>query len=520
MAAFSAGNLKAVAESVRKKLSNAKLVVAGDDDAWTEGNPGRTKAVEAAQALKAQLVLPHFPSLSSRPTDFNDLLLLCGVEEVRKQLEPAGLGALLDSLVGFIRRFVFMSESQARVVALWVAHTHAFDAAEATPYLAVTSAEKRSGKSRLLEVLEVVVTNPWFTGRVTAAVLTRKVDAEHPTVLLDESDAAFAGEKDYAEALRGVLNTGHRRGGKASCCVGQGARISYRDFSTFCPKAIAGIGKLPGTVSDRAIPIRLKRAAPGERAERFRVRKVKPEADRLHAALEAWAAATEGLRDAEPALPGELTDRQQDGAEPLLSIAEMAGGAWPEAARAALIKLCAEGQVGDDSVGARLLADIRQIFEQHKTDRLASTDLVEALGEIETSPWGEWAKGKPVSQTGLAKLLRPFEISPRSIRIGENTPKGYLLEQFQDAFQRYVPVEDSGAAFSSPGGQNATPPHDSTEAASAHFSKRNTEGNVAAAECETPNKDGICGGVADLTPGMGAETEGNSEPKPFLEGFL
>lgn len=168
-------------------------------------------------------------------------------------------------------------------------------------------------------------------------------------------------------------------------------------------------------------------------------------------------------------------------------------------------------------MGARLLADIRQIFEQHKTDRLASIDLVEALGKIETSPWGEWAKGKPLSQTGLAKLLRPFEISPRSIRIGENTPKGYLLEQFQDAFQRYVPVGDSGAAVSA---QSATPPHDSTEAASAHFSKRNTEGDVAAAECETPNKDGICGGVADLTPGMGAETEGNSEPKPFLEGFL
>jgi hypothetical protein len=126
--------------------------------------------------------------------------------------------------------------------------------------LAITSAEKESGKTRLLEVFETLVANPWFTGKVSAAVLTRKIDAQHPTLLLDESDAAFGGDKEYAEALRGVLNTGHRKGGKSSCCVGQGANTTFRDFSTFCPKAIAGIGKLPDTVAGRAISVRLKRA--------------------------------------------------------------------------------------------------------------------------------------------------------------------------------------------------------------------------------------------------------------------
>ena len=90
-----------------------------------------------------------------------------------------------------------------------------------------------------------------------------------PTLLLDESDAAFKGEKEYAEALRGLLNTGHRRGGKSTVCVGQGAELSYKDFSTYCAKAIAGIGKLPDTVADRSLPIRLERRAPGEQAERF-----------------------------------------------------------------------------------------------------------------------------------------------------------------------------------------------------------------------------------------------------------
>ena len=199
-------------------------------------------------------------------------------------------GAMLDDLFAFVRRFVSLSPSQARVVVLWIAHTHAIDAADATPYLAITSAEKQSGKTRLLEVGELLVAGAWLTGKVSAAVLIRKIDSEQPALLLDESDAAFAGEKEYAEALRGVLNTGHRRGGKASCCVGQGTKITFKDFSTFCPKAIAGIGNLPDTVADRSVPIRLKRAKRGEHVERFRRRDVEAEATGLRGRLEAWSA--------------------------------------------------------------------------------------------------------------------------------------------------------------------------------------------------------------------------------------
>ena len=84
-------------------------------------------------------------------------------------------------------------------------------------------------------------------------MLTRKVDGETPTLLLDESDAVFAHRSEYAEALRSILNTGYRRSGISSLCVAQGAGLSYRDFSTFCPKALAGIGALPDTVTDRPV---------------------------------------------------------------------------------------------------------------------------------------------------------------------------------------------------------------------------------------------------------------------------
>ena len=316
--------------------------------------------------------------------------------------------AMLNDVFTFIRRYVSMSPAQARVVTLWIVHTHVIAAADATPYLAITSAEKQSGKTRSFEVCDLLVAKPWLTGRVTAAVLIRKIDGEQPTLLLDESDAAFSGEKEYAEALRGVLNTGHRRGGKASCCVGQGSAIGYKDFSTFCPKAIAGIGSLPDTVADRSIPIRLKRAARGEHVERFRRRDVENHATELRALLEAWSlTAIERLRNSRPILPDALSDRQQDGAEPLLAIAELAGGEWPEIAREALVELCSSAQARDESIGVRLLADIKDIFKDGDVDRIPSADLAAALAEIETSPWGEWGKaGKPISAAKLARLLR------------------------------------------------------------------------------------------------------------------
>jgi hypothetical protein len=420
---------------------------------------------------------------------------------------------LLDEVYKFIRRFVLLSEEQARVVVLWIVHTHVFNAGDYTPYLAITSAEKRSGKTRLLEVLKSLTAHPWLTGRVSPAVLYRKIDAEHPTLLLDESDAAFNGEREYAEALRGVLNTGFQRSGTASCCVGKGAEMSYCDFSTFSPKAIAGIGRLPDTIADRAIPFRLKRAARHESIERFRLRSVGSEAANLRSQVEAWAACIgERIPDAQPELPAVLSDRQQDGAEPLLAIADAAGVEWPQRARHAFVELCTEAQAADDSIGVQLLSDIRGIFEERSVDRIASADLAGALAKIETSPWAEWARGKPISTQKLAQLLKPFGIAPGTIRLPEgSTAKGYYRDAFRDAFERYLPPEPPG-----------TPPPDTPSSRTSGVSSRhnvttriNTDdscgfGDVTAPSCDGSkntqnlNKNGPCdvvtasgGGIED-----------------------
>lgn len=344
---------------------------------------------------------------------------------------------LLDKIGGLIRRFVVLTPEQVDATILWVAHTWAFDVADATPYLSITSSEKRSGKTRLLETLELLVNRPWFTGRVTPAVLIRKIDKEGPTLLLDETDSAFKGDKEYTEALRGILNTGHRRGGKASVCIGQGANIGFKDLSTFCPKAIAGIGKLPDTVTDRSIQIVLKRRTSSEPIERFRRKRVELEAQPLRDHLGMIVSSLK-LRDTEPELPQELDDRAADGWEPLLVIADAVGGSWPARARAAAIKLsCGTGRE-DQSLGIRLLADIKSIFDERNIDRIPSAELVKALNANEESPWSDMTP-RQLDTTKLARLLKPYDIRPKTIRIDETTLKGYEINQFVDAWHRYVP---------------------------------------------------------------------------------
>ena len=308
-----------------------------------------------------------------------------------------------------------------------------------TPYLSVASAEKRSGKTLLLEVLELLVARPWFTGRVTVAVLVRKVDAELPSLLPDESDAAFRGDKEYAETLRAVLNTGYRRGGRVSVCVGQGANITYRDFSAFGPKAIAGIRSLPDTVADRSIQIMMKRKASGEKVERFRQRDAETAAVPLGERAASWSEThLEALRSARPEVSPILDDRAAEVWEPLLAIADLAGGEWPSRAWQAALVLSSGTGREDDSLGVRLLRDIRAVFDEGNLDRIASGELAAALNAMEEAPWGD-LRGKSLDPRTLARLLKTYGIGPKQVRFGEDTRKGYERAWFLDAWARYIP---------------------------------------------------------------------------------
>lgn len=357
----------------------------------------------------------------------------------------AGLDDLLVHLITWVRRYVVVTDAQAVAIVLWIAHTHVLGAFDCTPYLQVTSAMKRTGKTRLLEVLEHLVSQPWFTGRTSAAALVRKVDAECPTLLLDESDAAFGGEKEYAETLRGILNSGYRRSGKSTVCVGQGTKIKARDFSTFCPKAVAGIDKLPDTVADRSIEIKLRRKTTAEPCDRWRERDGRDEAAPFREKLSAWAEpAVAVLIDARPALPTSIGDRQADVWESLLAIADLAGGTWPMCARDAAIEL--SGRVQDQDIRIELLTDIAKILTEYppQKDVISSAVLIEGLVADEDRPWATWRRGdKPITPRGLARLLDPLDVHVDRYTVGGEKVRGYRRDAFDDAIARYLQVHEA-----------------------------------------------------------------------------
>lgn len=358
--------------------------------------------------------------------------------------------ALLDDLAAWLRRFVVMTAAQVDVAALWAAHTHALEAADHTPYLHITAPEKRCGKSRLLEALELIAARPWRCDHTTAAALLRSVERDQPTLLLDEWDAAKGSGDEYAEAMRGLLNSGFRRGASFRLCVkGPGGEIELHDYPTFCAKAIAGIGRLPDTVADRSLTIALQRKARGEQVQPFRRREAEPDAAHLRERAEAWALQhIERLHAARPAFPDALNDRQRDVAEPLLAIADLAGGEWPQRARRALVELCTGEAAQDESVGVKLLADTKAVFEANCADRIASKDLAEALGGMEDRPWAEWGRAqKPITAPQVARQLGRHGIVPRTVRLPDGTRlKGYEHADFAEAWLRYLPPRRQGPA--------------------------------------------------------------------------
>lgn len=354
---------------------------------------------------------------------------------------------LLKDIVAVFQRFVILTESAAPALALWSVHTHALEAAQISPILAITSPVMRCAKTLILEVLEQMVLKPLPTSNITPAALFRTVEKYRPTLLIDEADSFLC----YNDELRGVLNSGHRRSA-AVVIKTVGDEYESRTFSTWCPKAIALIRKsrtdLPATLEDRAIVICQKRKAPGEQVERWRRDRIPPDIETLRRKATRWVTDhLNELRDADPALPQGLNDRQADNWRPLLAIADATGGQWPDRARETALLFCGQKK-GEESLQVQLLEDLRELFAD--ADELPSAEIVADLPKREDRPWPEYRNGKPITVRQMAQLLKPFDISPGQLWIDGRNVKGYQRTSFEDAWARYLPngpiepIEPSG----------------------------------------------------------------------------
>ncbi|MER5849335.1 DUF3631 domain-containing protein [Streptomyces sp. NPDC002012] len=365
------------------------------------------------------------------------------VGEVVPDPEPTAGAELLDELRAQIARFVILPSPEALdAVTLWVAATHLQPAWQHAPRLAVVGPAKRCGKSRLLDVLTETVHEPMLTINTTPAAIFRSITEEPPTLLVDEADTIFGTPKqaEKNEEMRGLLNAGHQRNRYVTRVVGND-HTPHR-FATFAMAALAGIGDLPDTIMDRAVVVRMRRRAEGERVKPFRSRRDIPALHDLRDRIAAWARPLlEEAGELEPGMPVE--DRAADTWEPLVIIADLAAGCWPRLARTACARMVTaevEAEV-ERPGGARILADIRRVFaDQREPDSLPTEELLHRLRQNAEAPWAEWGRGG-LSARNLADMLREFSIKPGNVRLADGTQrKGYTRNDFLEEWRRYCPT--------------------------------------------------------------------------------
>jgi putative DNA primase/helicase len=340
---------------------------------------------------------------------------------------------VLAEIASTFARYVALPDGAADAITLFAAHTHCYDLFQCSPRLNIKSPDKRCGKTTLRDVLALFVSRPLPTENLSVAVLFRVIESKKPTLLADECDA-WIGDN---EELRGLLNAGHRRGGQALRCEGEGNEV--RAFNVFAPVVLCGIGALPGTLHDRSIVIPLERAKPNELRQRFDSRHVEQETE-ICRKLARWCADNLAQLEAcDPVLPSGAFNRLADNWRPLFAIAEIAGGDWPQRAADAFAKLTAKTDTDAQGIGTMLLADIRRVFNEANAERMLSKTLVDTLCSMSDRPWPEANRGRPITPTWMARRLHSFNVSSKTIRVGDERANGYELAHFQDAFDRYLP---------------------------------------------------------------------------------
>jgi Protein of unknown function (DUF3631) len=368
-------------------------------------------------------------------------------DEVREwyALDNPDGAELLDDIDDYLARFVvYPSEHERRAHTLWIAHTWLMDCWESTPRIAFLSPEPGSGKSRALEVTEPLVPRPVHAVNTTSAYLFRKVSDPDgpPTILYDEIDTVFGPKARDNEDIRGMLNAGHRKGAVAGRCVVRGKNIETEELDAYCAVALAGLDDLPDTLMSRSIICRMRRRAPSEPVEPWRLRVNAPEAEKLHHRLAQWSRqVTDQVTDKWPEMPPSVTDRAADVWEPLIIIADQAGGHWPDTARVTAVTLATASRKGTLTLGVQLLSDIRSLFDTHKSVTLSTDSLLTDLREIEESPWSVINKGEAINSRGLASRLSKYGIEPKLHKVDGKGFRGYARAQFEDAWSRYVPTE-------------------------------------------------------------------------------
>jgi hypothetical protein len=355
---------------------------------------------------------------------------------------------LADKIREFYTRYVVLGNAHAEVaVTLWALHTWVLECFEVTPRLAFISVERSSGKTRALEILEVLSYEGNLMANFSTSWLFRTIHAADgervPTILFDEADNLFYGRlNDTQSEMLGFLNAGYRRGSKVGRSDISTNKVTPETYGSFCPLAIGSIHNLPDTLQSRSIVIPMKRKRKDEKIAPYRPRLTRDEALAIREACAEWAEATIPTLKLNPYpefLPPGIDDRPAELWETLIGVADALGGEWPALSRTAAVHFVTEAENKPLSFGERLLTDIHKVFG----DREAMTThaLINELHNLEGSPWLEFGQTRqPLDARKLARIISGYEVpTNNTIRIDGEPVKGYLRVHFTDAWERYTP---------------------------------------------------------------------------------
>lgn len=455
LAAIYPDNLEAVCKEVLRARPASEITIAVD---YKLGDPLQdSRLIRHAMAIAGQRGMKL--ALSSTAHTFVELQQARGSGAIKQQIdfakvpetdadeadmpEPPGAQALpaaatqngcslMSDLVAAVQRHMIVPEASAVLIALWVVFTHLYQRFGIAPYLGVTSPEKRCGKTNLMSFLDRLCSTPYAVSNVSEASIYRRIAKDRPTLLIDEADTFVVKNK----AMVGILNSGYK------LKMGYVERVDKNGDSirmpTFCPKAIAMIGEMPETLKDRCIHIRLERKSPDEKTAM--VPEHGPdELSFLRARLVRWTMDNgDAVACFKPQSLGLNNDRAEDNARPLLAIAAVMGGQWPERAKAAFV---AHADADDKTLshGEWLLTDIARAFQISNRNQLLTMELLRFLNQQEEAPWPTLNRGRAMGARDLSQMLKQFGISPTQMHHGKDrVGRGYRREQFTKAFARYV----------------------------------------------------------------------------------
>jgi putative DNA primase/helicase len=365
-------------------------------------------------------------------------------EDTEPYSQAVNLIDALNEIRSAFNRHAILPAHADVAMTLWCAFTWFIEGAQIAPILVIRAPESECGKTTVKDIVELFVKRPLSNEGITLAALFRVVEQLQPTLLMDDADSWLL--RDPKDERHSLINSGHKRGGRVFRCAPD--TFELQSFSTFCAKAIIFIGKSKDTLHNRSIEIVLRRKIAGESiislrtADRgqydlLRTKLARIEMDYLSA-----------FTRARPLLPHGLENRAADNWEPLFAIADLAGGEWPELTKNAALALIGSKE-SVVSIGVELLNDIAQIFRAKQMNRISTAELVQALCADEEAMWSTHNRGRPITPRQIAQRLIEYSIKPKTIRFGyHDTAKGYELDQFRDAFERYLQTPSENGTLS------------------------------------------------------------------------